>query len=421
MSGAANDLLADVAPATQTLTDSTDPPRGEDTMMPDAAAPAKRARARDDELPLTQELAAEKKEQEEILTHLAVMPAPGAAATRTPPRSAADAGTHDEIRATTGNGGETQAVLKGQALHVYNELVTAGYEEAEARLFAESQIDAMTDTQLVYALDQTERFSTKIFDESFSEALEQRIGAALNKKSLNQDVTVGLYRQYDASGTKHTILTAEFADADSAAVFKDGLLKHEGISFKIIELDAWLATLGAIKDVGKRFAAVFGPWPFMPTFDTVDQYKGLLTSTYGDITHVTIYKDRTITIGFALGGRATPKKRKPLAVMRNGKFMGSLHPTHNIRMLGLNNCLTCCGIGDFHGAECEENKKNFALHMAKKKKLNARLGARVRGDDKEEGEWEQVKGTRRGGRGARGPGRAVAEVAKKSWADEVGA
>ena len=95
MSGAANDLLADVAPATQTLTDSTDPPRGEDTMMPDAAAPAKRARARDDELPLTQELAAEKKEQEEILTHLAVMPAPGAAATRTPPRSAADAGTHD--------------------------------------------------------------------------------------------------------------------------------------------------------------------------------------------------------------------------------------------------------------------------------------------------------------------------------------
>lgn len=42
-------------------------------------------------------------------------------------------------------------------------------------------------------------------------------------------------------------------------------------------------------------------------------------------------------------------------------------------------------------------------------------------DDKEEGEWEQVKGTRRGGRGARGPGRAVAEVAKKSWADEVGA
>ena len=35
--------------------------------------------------------------------------------------------------------------------------------------------------------------------------------------------------------------------------------------------------------------------------------------------------------------------------------------------------------------ECEENKRNFQAHMAKKKKLNAQCG------DKEEGEWELVK------------------------------
>ena len=109
----------------------------------------------------------------------------------------------------------------------------------------------------------------------------------------------------------------------------------------------------------------------MPTFDTIDKYKGLLTSTYGDIVNVTIYKDRTVAIGFALGERPTPQRRKALAVMRNGKSMGTLHPVHNIRMLGIDSCLTCCGIGDFHGVECEENKKNFARHMARKKKLNA--------------------------------------------------
>lgn len=309
--------------------------------------------------------------------------------------------------------------LTGDARTIYDKLMEAGYEPVDALAFAMEQQKDSTDAPLVYALEQTERFSARIFEESFSESLEARVGTVLKKKSLDENATVGLYRQYDVNGTKHTILTIEFADADSAALFKGGQFKHEDISFNVVELSAWLASIAdSIKNVGKRYAAVFGPWPFMPTFDTVEQYKGLLTSTYGDITNVTIYKDRTITIGFAQGNRPTPTKRKPLAVMRNGTFMGTLNPIHNIRMLGLDNCLTCCGIGAFHGAECEANKKNFALHMKKKKKLNAQNGARARGD-KEEGEWERVKATRRGGRGS---GRAGAEpVAKKSWADQVGA
>mgnify|MGYP003319757993 CR=1 FL=1 len=104
--------------------------------------------------------------------------------------------------------------------------------------------------------------------------------------------------------------------------------------------------------------------------------------------------------------------------MRHGKYMGTLHPVHNIRALGLASCMTCCGLGDYHGPECEDNKRNFNQMMAKKKKLLAQSGARSKGDDPT-GEWEKVKSTHRGAR-ARGKAPA-ATVAKRSWADVVGA
>ena len=157
------------------------------------------------------------------------------------------------------------------------------------RAFAAEQQDETTDEKLVYALAQRERFSTKIFDEAFAETLETRIRSVLERKSLNDDVTVGLFQQFDANGSKHTILTIEFANVASAATFKGGQFKHEDVSFNVVELNAWLDSIGAIKNVGMRFAAVFGPWPFVPTFDTVDKYKGLLTSTYGDITNCLLY------------------------------------------------------------------------------------------------------------------------------------
>ena len=57
--------------------------------------------------------------------------------------------------------------------------------------------------------------------------------------------------------------------------------------------------------------------------------------------------------------------------------------------------------------------------MAKKKKLNAQIGARSRGDGKEDGEWEKAKATRRGVRGGSGRNAPVAQM--RSWADHVGA
>ena len=69
-------------------------------------------------------------------------------------------------------------------------------------------------------------------------------------------------------------------------------------------------------------------------------------------------------------------------------------------------------------SECEDNKRNFQKMMARKKKLFAQSGARSKGDDPT-GEWEVVKPTHRG---ARGSGKApAAAVAKRSWADAVGA
>jgi hypothetical protein len=403
-------LLADVATATETIAPQCDLLATFDAQMPEAAAPAKRAREHSEEEPATQESGEPILAQ--VMESVPAAPAPA-------PTTVHDGGALGNGAATRGGAEKTgHGELLGNARVIYDQLIADGYDEAEARAFAAEQQDETTDEKLVYALAQRERFSTKIFDEAFAETLETRIRSVLERKSLNDDVTVGLFQQFDANGSKHTILTIEFANVASAATFKGGQFKHEDVSFNVVELNAWLDSIGAIKNVGKRFAAVFGPWPFVPTFDTVDKYKGLLTSTYGDITNVTIYKDRTVTIGFALGERPMPKQRKPLSIMRYGQFMGTLHPTHNIRMLGVHCCLTCSGIGDFHGKECEENKRNFQAHMAKKKKLHAQMGARSRGD-KEAGEWEKVKATHRGARGGSGRNAPVAQ--ERSWADHVGA
>ena len=82
--------------------------------------------------------------------------------------------------------------------------------------------------------------------------------------------------------------------------------------------------------------------------------------------------------------------------------------------------MTCCGIGDYHGPECEDNKRNFQQMMARKKKLFAQSGARSKGDDPT-GEWEKVKSTHRGACGGSGPKAPAAAVAKRSWADVAGA
>ena len=412
MSGAAVDLLADVALATEMMDEDGNLLAEADAPMAEEAAPNKRAREEVDEAPATQEAAESSVDKPEEVTEKGAPPPPMAT-------GSIDTLGNDEttrsVAAIAGSG-----TLLGAALDMFNQLIDDGYTEAEAHAFA-MELQSETTTQpLVYVLDQTERFSIKIFEEAFADSLEKRIGTVLTKRSLDGNATVGLYQQYDAGGFKHTALTVEFADTASAAVFKGGALKHEGVSFKVIELSEWLTRIGAIKDEGKRYAIVFGPWPFMPTFETVDKYKGLLTSSYGNITNVTIYKDRTITIGFALGGRETPQKKKPIRVVHKGQHMGTLHAIHNIRALGLSNCLTCCGINGWHGPECEGNKRNFDAHMAKKKKLHAQSGARARDDGKEDGEWEQVKPAHRGKRG--GSGRAPAAVVQKqSWADIAGA
>jgi len=123
-----------------------------------------------------------------------------------------------------------------------------------------------------------------------------------------------------------------------------------------------------------------------------------------------------MTIGFALGTRKRPKRRKALVILKNGSYMGKLNPIHNIRMLGLDNCLTCCGIGDFHGSECAGNKKNFDRMMNKKKKLLAESGSRAAAAAA--GEWQQAKKARRGQRGG---GKRSEMVDKRSWADVAGA
>ena len=53
----------------------------------------------------------------------------------------------------------------------------------------------------------------------------------------------------------------------------------------------------------------------------------------------------------------------------------TLDAIHNIRMVGVQNCMFCSGIGDYHSGVCAQNKAKMLSFLARKKKLAAAKGA----------------------------------------------
>ena len=62
------------------------------------------------------------------------------------------------------------------------------------------------------------------------------------------------------------------------------------------------------------------------------------------MTNVVTYADRTATIGFALGNLEMPTRRKKISLVDRGSFVGSLHPVHNVKLLGVPCCSFCPAI-----------------------------------------------------------------------------
>ena len=77
-----------------------------------------------------------------------------------------------------------------------------------------------------------------------------------------------------------------------------------------------------------------------------------------------------------------PMFRKPLPVIDGGVYAGTLDAIHNIRMVGVPNCMFCSGIGDHHSGACAQNKTKMLSFLARKKKLAAAKGATPAEPDK---------------------------------------
>ena len=72
--------------------------------------------------------------------------------------------------------------------------------------------------------------------------------------------------------------------------------------------------------------------------------------------------------------RIMPVARKPIPIFDGGIYAGVLNPIHNIRIVGMQNCSYCPGIGEFHTGECEKNKAQMQAFLKRKQKIVAAGG-----------------------------------------------
>jgi len=289
---------------------------------------------------------------------------------------------------------------------LYESYIMLRFSPTEAAARAKAEADKPEEASLQLILNQTGvKFSTQIFDEDFQDKLEAKIQRVLSQNGIKSGATAQPYCAYGTDDRKHTALSVVFEKEAAAAHFREGIFAHGGVSFEVMELEGWLSKVMQTRKVGFRFAASFGPFPFMPDEDTLTLYKYALTDTYGDITNHVFYRDRTMTVGFALGDRPSMAKCKiGLPIMnKNGVIIASLHPIHQIHLLGVENCKTCVGIGEFHTDQCDINKKNEVRLQQQKKKIFAAVGSMANKPTQPEKKPHQ---------GKRGTGRSAAVISK---------
>ena len=224
------------------------------------------------------------------------------------------------------------------------------------------------------------KFNGNVFLEPVQVGLTKRLQIMLKEEKIE----VGIYQQIDANGLKHTVVTVtgpehvykeldgKVFDFEDPVGFEDN--QNPKIIFKGTSLKEWISKVGAVKERGMTFGINMGPFPRAPTDSTINMIAPLL-KMYGTMTHVIYYADHTITMGFALGDLTMPMFRKPIPVIDGGTYAGMLDATHNIRMVGVPNCMFCSGIGENHSGACAQNKAKMLSFLKRKQKLAATKGA----------------------------------------------
>ena len=64
-----------------------------------------------------------------------------------------------------------------------------------------------------------------------------------------------------------------------------------------------------------------------------------------------------------------PVAHMPIPIFDGGIYAGVQNPIHNIRIVGMQNCSYCPGIGEFHTGECEKNKAQMQSFLKRKLKI----------------------------------------------------
>lgn len=218
----------------------------------------------------------------------------------------------------------------------------------------------------------------------FTEEVQQDLVKFLQNMLKEEKMEVGIYQQFDQNDRKHTVITVTATERAYKELYGkifdfDDKVGFEGtesttITFKGTSLKEWLSKVGSVEERGVTFGVNMGPFPRAPTDSTIQVLAPLL-KMYGKMTHVIYYADHTITVGFALGDLPMPLFRKPIPIFDGGTYAGMLDAVHNVRMVGVPNCMFCSGIGDYHSGACEPNKAKMLSFLARKKKLAAAKGA----------------------------------------------
>ena len=245
----------------------------------------------------------------------------------------------------------------------------------------ESRVKEAPQGKPVTVLEQIDgKFNGNVFLEPVQVGLTKRLQIMLKEEKIE----VGIYQQIDANGLKHTVVTVtgpehvykeldgKVFDFEDPMGFEDN--QNPKIIFKGTSLKEWISKVGAVKERGMTFGINMGPFPRAPTDATINMIAPLL-KMYGTMTHVIYYADHTITMGFALGDLTMPMFRKPIPVIDGGTYAGMLDATHNIRMVGVPNCMFCSGIGENHSGACAQNKAKMLSFLKRKQKLAATKGA----------------------------------------------
>ena len=282
---------------------------------------------------------------------------------------------------------EEQDAMELMGMQMSHEMLKAmGYTHDEIHEFADTVKNAPKEAPVI-VLKILGKFNVNIFNEQLQSDLAKHLFMMATNMTepgnLMEKFDVGVYQQIDKNGRKHSTLTVDCSprmyellkgrtfDIQDKVGFTNGELPM--ILFKGISLKEWVDEVDGVEARGTTFGLNVGPFPRAPNDDTIKKFEPLL-KMYGKITHIIFYADRTITIGFALGDKIMPVARKPIPIFDGGIYAGVLNPIHNIRIVGMQNCSYCPGIGEFHTGECEKNKAQMQAFLKRKQKIVAAGG-----------------------------------------------